>query len=65
MTECKRCRALEIRRGQTKGYITVPNYYSCSLGHRVTVEDNKVVCADNAKCIDKTTRRKSKCDSES
>lgn len=64
MTECKSCRALEIRRGQTKGYITVPDRYSCALGHKVAIENNKVVCADDDKCIDKTTRRK-KCDSES
>ena len=57
MTECKRCRALEVRKGQTKGYITVPDRYSCALGHEVAIEDGKVVCADN-KCTDKTTRRK-------
>lgn len=58
MTECKRCRALEVRKGQTKGYVTVHASYFCALGHKVTIKDNKVVCADD-ECTDKTTRRKS------
>ena len=56
-TECKHCRALEFRRGQTKGYVVAPDRYSCALGHRVAKLDNRVVCNDSDVCHDKTTRR--------
>ena len=58
MTNCKQCRALDIRKGFTRGYVRVDNHYSCALGHKVDIADSKPVCGDTESCRDKTIRRK-------